>query len=163
MRLSRIAMIFQSASFCTISLAARFMVHPHEDSKVFFCDMEFEQETYARIDREKIIDTGTIQTLNEELNRLVADTTDQRFVQFYDTDNGGYEYFNFPTRFRKRYDGNDLAITEYIMVIDQQGRPCSMMMSKTLVLKGIRNRRIVQRSYSLCAVGTKYSPQWRQI
>ncbi|CCU83215.1 putative effector protein [Blumeria hordei DH14] len=166
MRLSRIAMIFQSASIYTTSLAARYAAHPQENYKIFFCDVEFEQEMYARIEREKITDTGTIQTLNQELNRLVADTTHQRFVQFYDTDNGGYEYFNFPTRSRSMtilYLGNDLAITEYIIVIDRQGRPCSMFMRETLVPLRLSNRSMVRRSYSLCEVGTKYLPRWRQI
>ncbi|CCU82615.1 putative candidate secreted effector protein [Blumeria hordei DH14] len=161
MRLSRIAMIFQSASFCTTSLAAYFMAHPQEEYKTFFCDVEFEQETYARIDRERIYDSGTFQTLNQELNSLVADTSDQRFVQFYDTDNGGYEYFKFPSRFHNKYVGNDLAITEYIIVIDRQGRACSMMMKKTLVPFEDRDRSTAQINYSLCEVGTKNHPRWR--
>ncbi|CCU75823.1 putative candidate secreted effector protein [Blumeria hordei DH14] len=163
MRLSRIAMIFQSVSFCTTSLATRYSPHPQWNHKIFFCDIVFSQEAYARIEREKINDRGTIQTLNQELNRLVADTTDLRIVLYYDTDNGGYEYFNFPTQHHNRYVDNDLSMTEHILVIDRQGRPCSMIMKKSVTPFEDRDRSLARISYSLCEVGTEFNPQWRQI
>ncbi|CCU75811.1 putative candidate secreted effector protein [Blumeria hordei DH14] len=163
MRLSRIAMIFQSASFCTISLAALFSRHPQENDKVFFCDVEVEQEQYSSIQREKINDRGTIRTLNGEFDRLVADTGDQRVVQFNDIDNGGYEYFRLPTLMHNRYVGNDIAMTEYILIIDRQGRACSMMMKKSATPFEDRYRSATRRCYNLCEVGTKNPPRWRQI
>ncbi|EPQ66164.1 putative secreted effector protein [Blumeria graminis f. sp. tritici 96224] len=98
MRLSRIAIIFQSASICTTSLAARYVRHINEAYKVFNCDIELEQEEYSRIYHEKILDSATIGTLSEELNDLVGNTRDTRNVQFYDQDNGDYEYILLSTK-----------------------------------------------------------------
>ncbi|SZF03831.1 unnamed protein product [Blumeria hordei] len=96
MRFSRMAIIFHSASFCTTSLAAQSSRHINEKSKVFHCNNDIHQEEYSRTPHYKIQDPDTIQELNGEFRDLVADSYDTRTVQFYDQDNGDYEYFNLP-------------------------------------------------------------------
>ncbi|CCU82600.1 putative candidate secreted effector protein [Blumeria hordei DH14] len=154
MRFSRMAIIFHSASFCTTSLAAQYSRHINEELKVFHCNNDIHQEEYSRTPHYKIQDPDTIQGLNEELSYLVADTYDTRTVQFYDQDNGDYEYFNLSEICDRYQEQDGTVVIEHILVNDRQGRACAMMMIKTVIPFTNWDGQSPQRYYSLCAVGS---------
>ncbi|SZF03813.1 unnamed protein product [Blumeria hordei] len=160
MRFSRIAIIFQSASFCTTSLAARYSSHINEVNKVFKCDgYSIAQEEYSRAEAEKFSDSDILQNMYQKHYELIRDLRDTRVVQFHDADNGDYEYFDLTLKWFRYTNELDTVDVQFILVIDRQGRACAMMMRKTIYKHRYRGRQIPRISYKLCEVDSRYHIQ----
>ncbi|SZF03815.1 unnamed protein product [Blumeria hordei] len=156
MRFSRIAIIFQSASFCTTSLAARYSSHINEVEKVFKCDgYDITQAEYSQAEPERFLDDNIILNLYEKHCELIRDLRDTRVIQFLDGDNRDYEYFDLTLQWFRYTTEFYTVDVQPILVIDRQGRACGMMMRKTIHNIGFEGRQIPLILYEMCEVGSR--------
>ncbi|CCU82610.1 putative candidate secreted effector protein [Blumeria hordei DH14] len=151
MRFSRIAMIFQSASICTTSLAAIRVRHTNENAKVFRCDyFEIAQDEYSRVQHVELTDSLlNSQTLTNLVYGLVENILDRRNVIFHDQEYGYYQFFDLESKWTRTQTEEGTIDTHHILVNDQHARACAMMMRKSLYSRGnLMNEPVI--SYSLC-------------
>ncbi|EPQ66291.1 putative secreted effector protein [Blumeria graminis f. sp. tritici 96224] len=118
MRISSLAIVFQSASLFVATIAVQITSHETSQKKEFVCNRriigedEFSKPPQRKIT--EIIDNGGPVSVADKFYELLQSVEDDKVVMY----NNGWSNTN--------------TLQEYILVIDEYGRVCAMILKLTV-------------------------------
>ncbi|CAD6502578.1 BgTH12-05169 [Blumeria graminis f. sp. triticale] len=136
MRISSLAIVFQSASLFVATIAVQITSHETSQKKEFVCNRriigedEFSKPPQRKIT--EIIDNGGPVSVADKFYELLQSVEDDKVVMYSDNDSN---YFTFYSVNNLKLDngwGNTNTLQEYILVIDEYGRVCAMILKLTV-------------------------------
>ncbi|SZF05131.1 unnamed protein product [Blumeria hordei] len=136
MRISSLFIVFQGASVFMPTFAAYTTSHTDSHEKEFICNNriigaeEFSKPPQERI-TELMVD-GRRVSLTDKFNELLHSAEDSRVVMYSDGYSNHFTFYNVNKLRSDNGWGNTNTQQEHILVIDEVGRVCAMMLKLTV-------------------------------
>ncbi|VDB89040.1 BgtE-20020 [Blumeria graminis f. sp. tritici] len=153
MRLTRIAVILQSASFFVSILAVHTMPHIMEHIKEFDCSgRRFQQREYAQLTRTEL--TGPVNqygwTMDKIYNDLLSDRSNYNLSAFQDDSDSYHKFYELETTSQRHEISRGYVIYAYILVTNQHGFVNAMIRRRESHV----GRQDLPDTYSICQIAT---------